>query len=125
MPDDPVNENDQLVGIARRYFAHLAAGPVPRGLEPGASFSAPSQRWPRPGWAVSAPVVFVIVAAALFLVIVSAGHVLTTRRSPSVPPPPTASAVRPTATPPPEARCRLCSMAVGDKRTRPSANLRR
>jgi hypothetical protein len=100
MPDD-VKGNDELVEIARRYFARLAAGPVPRGLEAGAAFSAPPKRWSRPRWAVSTPLVFVAVATVLFLVIVSAGHVLTTRRNASVTPPPTASVVRPTATPPP------------------------
>jgi hypothetical protein len=100
MSDNPLKDNDELVEIARKYFGRLTAGPVPHGLDPGAPFSAPSQRRPLPTWVISSPVAFVIVTTLLFVLILSAGHVLTTRRTTSVTPPPTASAVRPTATPP-------------------------
>lgn len=101
MVDHSLDENDELLGMARRYFAHLAAGPVPRSVESGAPFTTQSPASTRQRLEMSAPVTFAVVALLLLAVFIGAGHLLTTRRSASVTPPPTASAVRPTATPPP------------------------
>lgn len=101
MRDDPLNGNDELVRIAREYFARLTAVPVPRSLEDGTSVSTPSGRRSRTRRLNTSLALFVVVVAALSLAIVSLGHALTTHRSASVTPPPVSVATHPTATPPP------------------------
>src|SRR5579872_4558037 len=101
MVDHSLNESDELLGVARRYFAHLAAGPVPRSLESGAPFTTPLLPSTRRRWDVSALLTFAVVAGLLLAVFIGAGHVLTTRRSATVAPQPTTSVAHPAATPPP------------------------
>jgi hypothetical protein len=96
MPEDPMSENDELLRIARIYFARLASRPVPRGLEPGAPFLPPPHT-SRPRRALTPLVAFACVAAVLLLVIVGVGHVISSRHGTSATPPPARTA----ATPPP------------------------
>ncbi len=101
MPDKPLNESDELIRIARTYFARLASRAAPHSLERGAPFSLPPPRRPWSLRFVARPVVFLAIAAVLSIVIVSVGHMLTTRRSTFVAPPLSTPAVPAKATPPP------------------------